>query len=99
MGLVQYALKFRITIYVLAVLMMLGGAAAVVVAPKDVLPTVDIPVVVVVWTYNGLSTSEMERRITPTPSSRSPTTSTTSPVWNRPPCRVRRFRRSISTGP
>ncbi|SFG34674.1 efflux RND transporter permease subunit [Methylobacterium gossipiicola] len=64
MGLVQYALKFRITIYVLAVLMMLGGAAAVVVAPKDVLPTVDIPVVVVVWTYNGLSTAEMERRIT-----------------------------------
>jgi multidrug efflux pump subunit AcrB len=64
MGLVQYALKFRITIYVLAVLMMLGGGAAVVVAPKDVLPTVDIPVVVVVWTYNGLSTSEMERRIT-----------------------------------
>ncbi|NEU13802.1 efflux RND transporter permease subunit [Methylobacterium sp. BTF04] len=64
MGLVQYALKFRITIYVLAVLMMLGGAAAVVVAPKDVLPTVDIPVVVVVWTYTGLSTSEMERRIT-----------------------------------
>ncbi|MCJ2131912.1 efflux RND transporter permease subunit [Methylobacterium sp. E-045] len=64
MGLVQYALKFRITIYVLAVLMMLGGAASVIVAPKDVLPTVDIPVVVVVWTYTGLSTSEMERRIT-----------------------------------
>ncbi|KQO54432.1 RND transporter [Methylobacterium sp. Leaf86] len=64
MGLVQYALKFRITVYVLAVLMMLGGAASVIVAPKDVLPTVDIPVVVVVWTYTGLSTSEMERRIT-----------------------------------
>ena len=44
MGLVQYALKFRITVYVLAVLMMLGGAASVIVAPKDVLPTVDIPV-------------------------------------------------------
>ncbi|WP_336486555.1 efflux RND transporter permease subunit [Methylobacterium nigriterrae] len=64
MGLVLYALKFRITIYVLAVLMMLSGAAAVIVAPKDVLPTVDIPVVVVVWTYNGLSAPEMERRIT-----------------------------------
>src|SRR3954469_3206028 len=64
MGLVQYALKYRITIYVLAVLMMLGGTAAVIVAPKDVLPTVDIPVVVVVWTYNGLSAPEMERRIT-----------------------------------
>ncbi|GJE56007.1 MULTISPECIES: efflux RND transporter permease subunit [Methylobacterium] len=64
MGLVQYALKFRITTYVLAVLMMLGGAGAILVTPKDVLPTVDIPVVVVVWTYTGLSTPEMERRIT-----------------------------------
>ncbi|GEP01305.1 efflux RND transporter permease subunit [Methylobacterium haplocladii] len=64
MGLVQYALKFRITTYVLAVLMLLGGAGAVIVTPKDVLPTVDIPVVVVVWTYTGLSAPEMEKRIT-----------------------------------
>jgi multidrug efflux pump subunit AcrB len=64
MGLVQYALKFRITTYVLAVLMMLGGLGAIVVTPKDVLPTVDIPVVVVVWTYTGLSAPEMEKRIT-----------------------------------
>ncbi|RZK97686.1 MAG: efflux RND transporter permease subunit, partial [Methylobacterium sp.] len=64
MGLVLYALKFRITTYVLAVLMMLGGVGALIVTPKDVLPVVDIPVVVVVWTYTGLSTPEMERRIT-----------------------------------
>ncbi len=64
MGLVLYALKFRITTYVLAVLMMLGGVGAIVVMPKDVLPVVDIPVVVVVWTYTGLSTPEMEQRIT-----------------------------------
>ncbi|GEP09487.1 efflux RND transporter permease subunit [Methylobacterium gnaphalii] len=64
MGLVQYALKFRITTYVLAVLMMLGGAGAAIVTPKDVLPVVDIPVVVVVWTYTGLSAPEMEKRIT-----------------------------------
>ncbi len=64
MGLVLYALKFRITTYVLAVLMMLGGIGAIVVTPKDVLPVVDIPVVVVVWTYTGLSTPEMEQRIT-----------------------------------
>ncbi|MCZ2982596.1 efflux RND transporter permease subunit, partial [Acinetobacter baumannii] len=50
--------------YVLAVLMMLGGVGAIVVMPKDVLPVVDIPVVVVVWTYTGLSTPEMEQRIT-----------------------------------
>jgi len=64
MGLVLYALKYRVTVYVLAVLMMLGGGAAIVVMPKDVLPTVDIPVVVIVWTYNGLSAPEMEQRIT-----------------------------------
>ena len=64
MELVKYALKFRITTYVLAVLMMLGGAGAIIVTPKDVLPTVDIPVVVVVWTYTGLSAPEMEKRIT-----------------------------------
>ncbi|MDP4021938.1 efflux RND transporter permease subunit [Methylobacterium sp. NEAU 140] len=64
MGLVLYALKFRITTYVLAVLMMLGGVGAIVVMPKDVLPVVDIPVVVVVWTYNGLAAPEMEQRIT-----------------------------------
>jgi multidrug efflux pump subunit AcrB len=64
MGLVLYALKFRITTYVLAVLMMLGGLGAMIVTPKDVLPVVDIPVVVVVWTYTGLSTPEMEQRIT-----------------------------------
>ncbi len=64
MGLVLYALKFRITTYVLAVLMMLGGVGAIVVMPKDVLPVVDIPVVVVVWTYTGLSTPEMETRVT-----------------------------------
>ncbi|GJD50082.1 Swarming motility protein SwrC [Methylobacterium crusticola] len=64
MGLVQYALKFRISFYVLAILMVLGGAGAIIVAPKDVLPAVDIPVVVVVWTYTGLDTTEMAQRIT-----------------------------------
>src|ERR1700759_207891 len=64
MGLVKYALKFRVSFYVLALLMMLGGAGAIVVMPKDVLPTVDIPVVVVVWTYTGLDTTDMAQRIT-----------------------------------
>src|SRR6201996_1786149 len=64
MGLVLYALKFRVSFYVLALLMMLGGVGAIVVMPKDVLPTVDIPVVVVVWTYTGLDTTDMAQRIT-----------------------------------
>jgi multidrug efflux pump subunit AcrB len=32
-------------------------------APTDVLPTIRIPVVSVVWLYNGLSAKEMEDRI------------------------------------
>ena len=32
--------------------------------PKDVLPSVDIPVVTIVWTYTGLDTPEMEKRVT-----------------------------------
>ncbi len=64
MGLVKYALKFRVSFYVLSILILVLGAASIVVAPKDVLPEVNIPVVTVIWTYTGLSTKEMESRVT-----------------------------------
>jgi multidrug efflux pump subunit AcrB len=64
MGLILYALKFRITFYVIAVLVMLAGIGAAVVMPKDVLPEVDIPVITLVWTYTGLDTPEMQARVT-----------------------------------
>ncbi len=64
MWLVKYALKFRNSFYVVALLILLCGAGAAVVMPKDVLPEVDIPVVTVVWTYTGLDTPEMESRVT-----------------------------------
>jgi multidrug efflux pump subunit AcrB len=64
MGLVKYALKFRASFYVLAVLILLGGIAASILMPKDALPDVDIPVVTVVWTYTGLDTPDMEQRVT-----------------------------------
>lgn len=64
MGLVKFALKFRISIYVLSILILLTGVGAIVTMPKDVLPNVDIPVVSVIWTYTGLDTKEMEQRVT-----------------------------------
>lgn len=64
MGLVKFALKFRVSIYVLSLLILLGGVGAVVTMPKDVLPNVDIPVVSIIWTYTGLDTPEMEQRVT-----------------------------------
>ena len=64
MGLVKLALKFRISIYILSLLILLGGVGAIVTMPKDVLPNVDIPVVSIIWTYTGLDTREMEQRVT-----------------------------------
>jgi multidrug efflux pump subunit AcrB len=64
MGLVLYALKYRVTFYVLAILVLFLGGWAAIVMPKDVLPVVNIPVVNVIWTYSGLSTKEMEQRVT-----------------------------------
>jgi len=64
MEIVKYALKFRVSFYVLAILMLFLGGSAIVAMPKDVLPVVDIPVVNVIWTYTGLSTKEMEQRVT-----------------------------------
>jgi len=64
MRLVQYALKFRITFYVMSILILLAGVGAYFVMPKDVLPEVNIPVVTIVWTYTGLDTPEMEKRVT-----------------------------------
>ena len=64
MGLVKYALKFRATFIVLAVLIMFLGGGAVATMPKDVFPIVDIPVVTIIWTYTGLSAREMEQRVT-----------------------------------
>src|SRR5271170_6448735 len=64
MRLVKFALKFRITFYVLTTPILLSGVRASVVANKDVLPNVNIPVVVVVWTYTGLGPTDMASRVT-----------------------------------
>ena len=64
MGLVKFALKFRTSFYVMALLMLLGGIGAILTMPKDVLPNVDIPVVSIIWTYTGLNTAELEQRVT-----------------------------------
>ena len=64
MGLIKFALKYRITFYVMAVLITLAGGGAAVVMPKDVLPDVNIPVVTIIWTYTGLDTPDMQNQVT-----------------------------------
>ncbi len=64
MGLVKFALKFRVTFYVMALLIMFAGGSAAFLMPKDVLPDVDIPVVTIIWTYTGLNTPDMQNYVT-----------------------------------
>src|ERR1700753_159568 len=64
MGIVRFALKFPYTFYVLAVLILFLGVTAITVMPMDIFPQINIPVVSVIWQYTGLSTPEMEQRVT-----------------------------------
>jgi multidrug efflux pump subunit AcrB len=64
MGIVRFALRFPYTFYVLAALILFLGVTAIAVTPTDIFPQINIPVVSVIWQYNGLSTPEMEQRVT-----------------------------------
>ena len=64
MWIVRLALDRPYTFVVLALLILLLGTVAAVTTPIDIFPKIDIPVVSIIWTYNGLATSEMERRVT-----------------------------------
>src|SRR6202049_4823137 len=64
MGIVRFALRFPHTFYVLAALILFLGAPAIRTRPSDIFPEIRIPVVSVIWSYTGLSTPEMEQRVT-----------------------------------
>jgi multidrug efflux pump subunit AcrB len=64
MGIVRFALRFPYTFYVLAALILFLGIVAMRATPTDIFPEIRIPVVSVIWSYTGLSTSEMEQRVT-----------------------------------
>jgi multidrug efflux pump subunit AcrB len=64
MGIVRFALRFPHTFYVVAALVLFLGVVASIKMPTDIFPEINIPVVTVVWSYTGLSTEEMEQRVT-----------------------------------
>ena len=63
MWLVRLALRRPYTIAVSCFLIMLLGVLAVTRMTVDIFPVINIPVVVVVWNYPGLSAQDMERRV------------------------------------
>ena len=62
-GLVRLALRRPYTSAIAAMLIVLMGALSVTRMIVDIFPVIDIPVVLVVWNYNGLTTEDMERRV------------------------------------
>jgi CzcA family heavy metal efflux pump len=64
MWIIQLALRRPYTFVVMAIVILISGFAAFRQTPKDIFPEIDIPVISVISTYNGLSAEEFEKQIT-----------------------------------
>jgi multidrug efflux pump subunit AcrB len=63
MSVVRFALNRPYTVAAIVILVCLLGVGAALRMPTDIFPEINIPVVSVVWTYNGMSPDEMQNRI------------------------------------
>jgi multidrug efflux pump subunit AcrB len=63
MWIVRLALRRPYTVATLCLVIALMGFLSVRTMRTDIFPEIDIPVVVVIWAYQGLSAEDMERRI------------------------------------
>lgn len=73
MWIVQLALRRPYTFVVGALLVVIFGVQSLLRMPTDIFPEIDIPVVSVIWAFNGIPPEEMERRFS-TPYERAVTT-------------------------
>jgi multidrug efflux pump subunit AcrB len=63
MSVVELALKRPYTVVAVLILTSLMGVGAALRMPIDIFPEINIPVVAVVWTYNGMSAQDIQNRI------------------------------------
>ena len=63
LAIVRLALSRPYTFVVLAILIVIFGVLAAVTTPTDIFPDINIPVISVVWTYNGLPPDDMAGRV------------------------------------
>jgi len=63
MWIVRLALRRPYTFVVAAILILILGALAILRTPKDIFPNINIPVISVLWSYNGLSAEQMAERV------------------------------------
>src|ERR1700691_1959905 len=63
MSVVSYVLRKPYTVVAALILIVLLGVGAGLRMPIDIFPEIDIPVVSVVWTYNGMNAEDIQNRI------------------------------------
>jgi multidrug efflux pump subunit AcrB len=63
MWIVRLALRRPYTFVVMAILILVMGAISILRTPTDIFPNINIPVVSIIWNYNGLVPKEMSDRI------------------------------------
>jgi multidrug efflux pump subunit AcrB len=63
MWIVRLALRRPYTFVVFALLILIVGIFSIETMPTDIFPNINIPIVTVVWTFNGLSAEQMANRI------------------------------------
>src|ERR1700726_772331 len=66
MWIVRLALRRPYTFVVMSILILIMGGLAIVRTPTDIFPTIDIPVVSIIWNYTGLVPEDMSDRIVTT---------------------------------
>ncbi len=63
LAIVRVALGKPYTFVVMAMLIVIFGVTAAIKTPTDIFPNIGIPVVAVVWTYDGLPADDMSKRV------------------------------------
>ena len=63
MWIVRVALKRPYTFVVMAILILILGIVAIFYTPTDIFPNINIPVVSIIWNYNGLDAQQISDRI------------------------------------
>jgi multidrug efflux pump subunit AcrB len=64
MWIVNLALRRPYTFIVLAIFILIAGVLSILRTPKDIFPSINIPVISVIWTYTGMSASDVADHLT-----------------------------------
>ena len=64
MWIVNLALRRPYTFIVLAIFILIAGVLSIISTPKDIFPSINIPVISVIWTYTGMAPRDVADHVT-----------------------------------